>query len=92
MKPVKNWSVELSKSSLKYLERLRKTGSLRILDRLEKLGETENPLLHKDVGRLEGKLKGFFRLRIGDYRIIFELDTQSKRIGILAIAPRSKVY
>lgn len=88
----KNWSVELSKSSLKYLKRLGKTASLRVMGRLEELEETENPLVHKDVRPLEGKLKGFFRLRVGDCRIIFELDRQNKRIGILAIVSRGNAY
>jgi mRNA-degrading endonuclease RelE of RelBE toxin-antitoxin system len=29
--------------------------------------------------------RDFFRLRVGDYLVIFELDQQNKRIGILAI-------
>jgi mRNA interferase RelE/StbE len=88
----KKWSVELSKSCLKALERLEKTVSCRILDHLEALGNTENPLRHKDVRPLEGKLKGFYRCRVGEYRILFELDSEEKRIGVLAIVPRGKGY
>ncbi len=90
--PEKIWSVELSKSILKALERLGKTASSRILDRLEKLADMENPLRHKDVRALEGKLKGFYRLRVGKYRIIFEMDSENRRIGLLAIVPRGKGY
>jgi mRNA interferase RelE/StbE len=90
--PEKNWHVELSRSSLKALKRLEKTPSSRILDRLEKLGEAENPLRDKDVRPLEGKLKGFYRLRVGEYRIIFELDPDNRRIGLLAIVPRGRGY
>ncbi len=88
----KNWNVELSKSCLKILERLEKTTSSRILNRLENLEEVENPLRHKDVRALEGKLKGFYRLRVGEYRVIFELDSEERRIGVLAIVPRGKGY
>lgn len=88
----KKWSVELSKSCLKALERLEKTVSCRILDHLEELGDAENPLRHKDVRPLEGKLKGFYRGRVGEYRIIFELDSEERRIGVLAIVPRGKGY
>lgn len=90
--PEKNWNVELSKSCLKIIERLEKTASSRILDRLEDLEEAENPLRHKDVRPLEGKLKGFYRLRVGEYRVIFELDSGNRRIGLLAIIPRGKGY
>jgi mRNA interferase RelE/StbE len=84
----KSWSVEFSKSALKALERLDKTVSPRILDYLESLAETENPLRHKDVRSLEGKLKAYYRLRVGEYRVIFELDVENRRIGVLAIVPR----
>ena len=90
--PGKNWSVELTKSALNTLRRLDKKTSLRILDRLEELGEAENPLRHKDVRALEGKLKLFYRYRVGEYRVIFELDGAHRRIGVLAVIPRSKGY
>ena len=59
---------------------------------LEELARLENPLRHKDVRSLEGKLKGFYRLRVGEYRAIFELDPENKRIGLLALVPRGKGY
>jgi len=90
--PEKSWSVELSRSALKALDQLERKTSLRILDRLEELGQCDNPLRHKDVRALEGKLKPYYRFRVGEYRVIFELDPEYKRIGILAIAPRSKIY
>jgi len=88
----KNWSVEFSKSAFRALERLDKTVSPRILDHLESLAETENPLRHKDVRSLEGKLRSFYRLRVGEYRVIFELDVENRRIGVLAIVPRGRAY
>jgi mRNA interferase RelE/StbE len=88
----KGWLVEFTKPSLKSLERLEKKISARILNRLEKLAEFENPLQQKDVRSLEGKLKGYYRYRVGEYRIIFELDTHQRRIGILAVVPRGKGY
>jgi len=90
--PEKTWSVELSISDLKALHRLGKKASVRILDRLGDLEEAENPLRHKDIRALEGKLKGFYRFRIGTYRVIFELDAENRRIGLLAIVPRGKGY
>ncbi len=90
--PKKNWKVELSHESLKYLKKLNKKTSQRLLTGLEKLESSENPLSHKDVRPLVGKLRGFYRLRIGEKRLIFELDRESKRIGILAIIPRGDAY
>lgn len=90
--PEKNWRVELSKDAIKYLKKLDRSTSQRLLNSLETLEITENPLLHQGVRPLIGKLKGFYRLRVGDFRIIFELDRQNKRIGVHVIAPRGNAY
>ena len=90
--PEKNWRVELSKDAIKYLKKLDKSTSQRILDSLEKLETSENPLSHKDVRPLVGKLRGFYRLRVGEFRIIFELDRPNKRIGAHVIVPRGDAY
>ena len=34
----------------------------------------------------------FRRLRIGDYRVIYEIDTQSKRAIVLHIGRRKNIY
>lgn len=77
---------------MKSLEKLPKRVSIRILDNLEVLGGLENPLRHKDVRPLEGELEGFFRFRVGEYRLIFEMDSPNRRIGILAIVIRGRGY
>jgi mRNA interferase RelE/StbE len=90
--PEKYWGVELSKDSIKYLKKLGKSTSKRISDKLEELESLEEPLFHKDVRPLVGKLRGFYRLRVGNLRIIFELDRPKKRIGVHVIAPRGNAY
>lgn len=90
--PEKNWSVELSKRALKHLGKLGQKNRNRILRNLEELGNLDNPLLHKEVRPLIGKLRGFYRLRMGDFRIIFELDRKKKRIGIHIIVSRKNAY
>jgi mRNA-degrading endonuclease RelE of RelBE toxin-antitoxin system len=86
--PEKNWNVELSKRALKHLERLGQKNRNRILRNLEELEGMNNPLLHRNVKPLIGKLRGFHRLRLGDFRIIFELDRKKRRIGIHIIVSR----
>lgn len=90
--PKKNWKVELSKDVIKYLKKLERKAALRILNRLDDLERTENPLLYKDVRPLAGKLRGFYRLRVSGYRIIFELDRINKLIGVHLIVPRGNAY
>jgi mRNA interferase RelE/StbE len=64
----------------------------RLLDHLDQLSALENPLRHEDVRGLEGKLHGFYRMRAGEYRLIFEPDPMSRKISISAIAPRGSAY
>jgi mRNA interferase RelE/StbE len=90
--PEKNWSVELSKRALKRLGKLGQKSRNRILQNLEELGKLDNPLLHKEVRPVIGKLRGFYRFRIGNFRIIFELDRTKKRIGIHVIVTREDAY
>lgn len=52
----------------------------------------ENPFRHRDVRSLEGKLKGYHRFRVGEYRAIIEMDSAGRRIGVLEIIPRGKGY
>ncbi|MBM3295161.1 MAG: type II toxin-antitoxin system RelE/ParE family toxin [Candidatus Aminicenantes bacterium] len=88
----KRWGVEFSKSSLKVLGRLERSAATRILDRLEDVASAENPVHHRDVRALEGKLRGFYRLRVGEYRAILEFDRKGRRVGVLAIVPRGQAY
>jgi mRNA interferase RelE/StbE len=64
----------------------------KILDGLWQLAALENPLSHKDVRALRGKLLGLFRFRVGEYRVIFELEPGSMEIAVHAIEPRGKAY
>ena len=91
-KQERNWRVELSKYALKYLKKLEKKTSQRILNNLEELEKAENPILHKNVRPLTGKLRDFYRLRVGEFRIIFELDKVNKRIGVHLIVTRGNAY
>lgn len=71
---------------------MERSAQLRLRDRISQLEAFENPLRHKDVRGLEGKLQGYYRLRVGGYRLIFELDHMNRKININAIAPRGSAY
>jgi len=67
------------------LNKLENSIKRRIFNKIEKL--SENPFLG-DIKRLKGD--GSFRLRIGDYRVIFEVD--GNIIKILKVGHRKNVY
>ena len=87
-----NWEVKVSSQAEKYYLRLPQKLQGRIKQDLKKLAEGEEPLLHPRVRPLVGKLKGFYRLRIGNYRVVFSLLRDEKIIAVVNIYPRSGAY
>jgi len=51
-----------------------------------------NPLSAKGITRLRGKLKGRYRLRAGDFRIIYRVDREEQLIIVEAIGSRGDIY
>ena len=51
-----------------------------------------NPFYGRRIKMLKGKLKGYFRYRIGDLRVIYEINRKTREVGVLAILPRKDAY
>ncbi|MCU0524976.1 MAG: type II toxin-antitoxin system RelE/ParE family toxin [Elainella sp. Prado103] len=52
----------------------------------------QNPKSHPNIKALKGDYAGYYRYRIGDYRIIYLIDNDLVQVLVVAIAHRSKVY
>ncbi|HLE26055.1 MAG TPA: type II toxin-antitoxin system RelE/ParE family toxin [Thermodesulfobacteriota bacterium] len=87
-----NWKIEVKPTAEKYYRKLNKPTKKRIKEALRKLEESNNPLFHENVRALTGELKGDYRLRVGDWRIMFTLDRERKVIYVYAILPRGEAY
>lgn len=87
-----SWKIRVSSDAEKYYRKLDKKLRKRIRDSLFNLSERENPLEHPQVKALTGDLRGFYRLRVGNYRIIFALVEESKMIAVVNIFPRGDAY
>jgi mRNA-degrading endonuclease RelE of RelBE toxin-antitoxin system len=82
------WAVELSASAIKDLRRLPRDRQAQIARSIDEMGE--DPMAG-DVKPLKGDAwKGYFRKRVGIYRIIFEPDRASNSVAISAILTRSE--
>ncbi len=82
------WSYEVHRSARKALRKLPRNLVARLLDAVEAL--PGNPL---PAGA--EPLRGFsnvYRVRIGDYRIVYALDVQTRRILVTHIGHRKHVY
>lgn len=78
--------VYLDKDAAKYIERLEESDKRRILDKLKTL--ESNPY---SGNKLKGR-KNTYSLRVGDYRIIYEIHKDIREVWILKVYKRSKVY
>lgn len=63
---------------------------LRILDKLEWMGTNVAYLHHQS---LKGKeWQGLLKYRVGNYRIVYQLDTSAKQIIVIKVGHRRDVY
>ena len=52
----------------------------------------QNPYEHPNIKRLKGPLSGYFRYRVGDWRIIYQVNEQERKVVVLLIVHRSQAY
>ncbi len=59
-----------------------------VVERLEELRSDPFP---RQTAKMSGA-EGLYRLRIGDYRVIYEVDTSEKRVMVHYVRHRREVY
>jgi mRNA interferase RelE/StbE len=75
--------------ALDNLSKLDKTTSKRIVERIEWLSENTNAISPLP---LKSKLSGFFKLRVGDWRVIYEINHKEKTLYIHKVGHRREIY
>ncbi len=83
------FSVEFSNSAKRFLKKADKQLATRLIERVEKLTEDPFP---KDVKRIVNKTEKVFRVRVGDYRILYSVFFERNLIFIADIDKRDSVY
>ncbi len=82
------WTLRLAREAEKQFKGIPADRQTLILKHLK---EMQKDPLQGDVIPLKGKQwKGWYRRRVGDYRIIFSLDRTKKNIDVAAIVIRSE--
>lgn len=77
----------LLKPAQRFLKKLRKEEKSRIIKKLKEL--REDP--HKGTP-LVANLSGLWRIRMGDYRIVYQIKNEELIIMVLKIGHRKNVY
>ena len=82
-----NWSVQIKRSAVKELSRITRADRLRIVAAIDDLGN------HPYRGSaLKGDLTGLRRIRIGSYRVIYEVRETELVVLVVSAGHRKAVY
>lgn len=85
------YEVKISKKALRELKKMDRFQSKIIMDWIEKnLVGTDNP--RRNGKGLVGDRSGYWRYRVGDYRIIADLQEDVVTIMILKVGHRKEIY
>jgi mRNA interferase RelE/StbE len=84
-----SYSVEFTAAGLADLEKLTSTIQDRILRKIRWLSENFDDM---NPQALSADLSGLFKLRVGDYRVIYSLNAGRQTITIHKIGHRRDVY
>ena len=80
------FTVVLHPKAAKPLEKIEKSTRLRIIEKLRELRNRP-----ERVGK-RLKYSDFWSLRVGDYRVIYEVNRDKNQVVILFVGHRKKVY
>ena len=85
------WTLELTNSAERDLRRLDRNTAQRIRDYLEKrVLVADNPRVLGEA--LSGRLAGSWRYRVGDYRVICNIQDTVLTVLVVCVSKRSDVY
>ncbi|MEO0114244.1 MAG: type II toxin-antitoxin system RelE/ParE family toxin [candidate division WOR-3 bacterium] len=82
------YEVYLERAAEKDLKRLSAVDFYRIISRIKSLSNDPRPW---DCRKIVGS-KSDWRIRIGDYRIIYEIDEKAKAVRVMRVRHRREVY
>lgn len=85
------WTIEYSEDAQRQLKKLDRTWQKRVVTYMESgVGELTNPRLRGKA--LTADLRGLWRYRVGDYRIVCDLRDDRLVVLALAITHRRESY
>jgi mRNA interferase RelE/StbE len=84
---VASYRIEVKRSAAKELAELPKADCQRVVARIQALGDEPRP---HGCEKLTGDDK--HRLRQGNYRILYEIDDESRTVTIVKVGNRKEVY
>jgi len=83
------YTLAIKRSAQKDLAALHPQAQAVVDQRIRVLADTPRP---PGALPLRGRWRGFWRVRAGDYRIIYTIDDAAQVVTVVAIGPRESVY
>jgi mRNA interferase RelE/StbE len=87
MKKTTDYDVRVKRSAEKNINRLPKEFYERIASSIRNLETDPRPHGYKRLSDRPG-----YRIRVGDYRIVYKIDDKSNSVEVLAVGHRSDIY
>ena len=81
--------IEFSKDAEKGLSRVDNRNAQRIVDKLGRLADNVDAVQHEHLSR---NLKGFLKLRMGNYRVVYVVDNNECKLIVHFVGHRRDVY
>ena len=82
-----SYSIRIKESAARELRRIRKPDRVRIVAAIDRLADTP----HLGTA-LKGGLTGLRRLRVGDYRVLYEIRDEELVVLVIRVAHRRDAY
>ena len=82
-----SFSIRIKGSAARQLQRIGKEDRTQLVEAIDRL--SENPFLGS---ALKGQLRGLRRLRVGSYRVLYELQHGELVVLVLRVAHRREAY
>jgi mRNA interferase RelE/StbE len=85
---VAKYQLEVKEKALKELAKVRPDTGMRLLRSIETLASDPRP---RQSHKLSGSVN-CYRLRVGDYRVLYQVDDEAALVTIFKIGHRREVY
>jgi len=83
-----SYKILIDKKVIKDLKKIDKTWQIKIINKIQTTLAT-NPYSDK---KLVGDLSKYYRLRVGDYRVIYSIDEDIVTVEVVKVSHRKDAY
>lgn len=84
-----SYQIEVENRAARQIEDLPAYISERVYTCLVRLGENPRP---RGCTRLKGRREPLWRVRVGDYRVLYRVNDEARLVRVLAVSRRDEAY